>query len=61
MRRSEEGLYAGPDLAATPYDADQSGWYAQAVYQPLPRWRFGGRLDRLSADNPGAAFDGSLL
>ncbi len=61
MRRSETGTYAGPALAATTFDADQSGWYAQAVYQPIPRWRVGVRWDRLSADNPGAAFDGTIL
>jgi hypothetical protein len=26
----------------------QDGWYAQAVLQPFPRWRFGARLDELS-------------
>ena len=26
----------------------------QAVYQPFPRWRFGARYDRLSADDPSA-------
>lgn len=33
------------------YNGDQAGWYAQAVYQFAPRWRFGTRYDRLSADN----------
>lgn len=61
MRRSEEGYYEGIGFAPEPYDADQYGWYAQAVYQPFPRWRVGGRIDALSTDNPGAAFDGSLL
>ena len=30
------------------------GWYAQAVFQPLPRWRFGARLDALEivGDDP---------
>ena len=23
------------------------GWYAQAVFQPIPRWRFGARMDSL--------------
>jgi hypothetical protein len=27
----------------------QGGWYAQAVYQFVPRWRFGARYDRLDA------------
>jgi hypothetical protein len=30
----------------------QSGWYAQGVYQFMPRWRVGYRYDRL---NPGSA------
>ncbi|MDH3621327.1 MAG: hypothetical protein OER91_10560 [Gammaproteobacteria bacterium] len=31
-----------------------SGWYAQAVYQPVPRWRFGTRVDAvdLEFDDP---------
>lgn len=61
MRRSEDGLYEGIGLAPELYDVDQYGWYAQAVYQPVPRWRVGGRIDALSTDNPGPAFDGSLL
>ena len=30
---------------------DDSGWYAQAVFQPIPRWRFGGRVDGLELDD----------
>jgi hypothetical protein len=33
----------------------------QAIYQPFPRWRFGGRVDGLSSDDPGPLFDGTLL
>jgi len=61
MRRSEDGQYEGFGFAPERYDVDQYGWYAQAVYQPLPRWRVGGRIDALSTDNPGPVFDGSLL
>lgn len=32
-------------------DGEQSGWYAQAVYQFMPRWRVGLRYDQLNADN----------
>lgn len=28
----------------------ESGWYAQAVYQPIPRWRFGTRMESLALD-----------
>ena len=28
----------------------ESGWYAQAVYQPVQRWRFGARADQLDLD-----------
>jgi len=52
--RSEQGDYSLPDGTAGPWDSDQAGWYLQAVYQPFPRWRFGARYDRLSADDPGA-------
>jgi len=33
------------------YDGTQKGWYAQAVYQFVPRWRLGLRYDWLSSDN----------
>ncbi len=61
MHREEQGSYSGAGLAPTPYDVEQQGWYAQAVYQPVSRWRIGGRIDGLSADNPDAAFDTTLL
>jgi hypothetical protein len=31
------------------YSSDQSGWYAQAVYQFIPRWRVGVRYDLLDS------------
>lgn len=54
--RNEEGEYNG-----SAYDADQSGWYAQGVYQFMPRWRVGLRYDQLAADDPGVAFAGTAL
>jgi len=54
--RSENGDYAG-----NAYAADQSGYYVQAVYQFMPRWRLGLRYDVLDADDPGAAFAGTQL
>jgi hypothetical protein len=54
--RDEEGEFNG-----NAYDGSQSGWYAQAVYQFMPRWRVGLRHDEVHADDPGAAFDGTVL
>ena len=59
--RTENGLYTLADSPGQHYDADQQGWYIQAVYQPFPQWRFGGRFDRLSTDDPGRLFDGTPL
>jgi len=59
--RNENGNYTLPAGMPLEYDTNQRGWYAQAIYQPLPRWRFGGRIDQLSSDDPGTLFDGTLL
>jgi hypothetical protein len=59
--RDETGAYSLPDGQAGPWDVDQAGWYAQAVFQPFPRWRFGARIDQLSGDDPGAAWSGTPL
>ena len=40
------------------FSSRQSGWYTQAVYQFLPRWRVGARYDRL--DSGRMAFGGDL-
>jgi hypothetical protein len=50
FQRKEDGtLTYDPDGADVPgaYRADQTGWYAQAIYQFMPRWRVGLRHDRL--------------
>lgn len=55
--REEEGdvVLAGSDpLESTSYDGKQSGWYTQAVYQFMPRWRVGLRYDQLDSDNEGS-------
>jgi hypothetical protein len=39
------------------YSVTQRGWYAQGVYQFMPRWRIGARYDRL---DPGVAQVGVL-
>jgi hypothetical protein len=59
--RSEDGVYTLPDRRVLRYDAEQRGWYVQALYQPFPRWRFGVRFDTLSAGNPGPDFAGTDL
>ncbi len=59
--RNENGRYDLPANSALPYNTDQRGWYLQAVYQPIPRWRVGLRYDRISSDDPGDAFIDSPL
>jgi hypothetical protein len=43
---AEDGACAD-DVSA--YSSRQSGWYAQGVYQFMPRWRVGARYDRLDS------------
>jgi hypothetical protein len=59
--RNESGVYTLTDGRVLPYDNDQSGWYLQAVFQPFPMWRIGVRYDQLSSDDPGQAFQGTML
>jgi hypothetical protein len=59
--RDETGGYTLPDGSGGPWDVGQQGWYAQAVFQPFPRWRFGARIDGLSGSDPGAAWIGTPL
>jgi hypothetical protein len=61
LQRSEKGIYVLLDRKELPWDIDQDGWYAQAVYQFMPGWRLGARLEVLSSDDPGPAFDGTAL
>lgn len=44
------------------YDAAQSGWYVQGVYQFMPRWRAGLRYDKLYSGTPSLSSvnDGTL-
>lgn len=54
MLRNERGIVLhDPDGSADAgaYDGDQLGWYTQAVYQFMPRWRVGLRYDRLTTSN----------
>jgi hypothetical protein len=52
FHRQENGelTFDTTGLASTDrYDAAQSGWYLQGVYQFMPRWRVGARFDRLDS------------
>ncbi|MCP5266915.1 MAG: hypothetical protein H6934_12435 [Burkholderiaceae bacterium] len=55
FRRRETGTLGyettGTQLSGD-YASTQSGYYAQAVYRFMPRWRIGYRFDRLDAGTP---------
>lgn len=51
--RREDGVYRLPGADESPWRSRQRGWYALAVYQPFPQWRFGARVDRLYPDDTG--------
>lgn len=61
IHRSERGGYTLPGSAELPWDIDQQGWYVEAVYQFMPAWRLGLRLDALSGDDPGPVYLGTEL
>jgi hypothetical protein len=46
----QEGDAGGP--LSGPYSSSQRGWYAQAIYQFMPRWRIGLRYSQLDSGNP---------
>lgn len=48
FRRRESGTLTFDESLTDAYASRQSGWYAQALYQFMPRWRVGYRHDRLS-------------
>jgi hypothetical protein len=55
--RNEDGLFDGAG-----YSGSGRGWYAQAVYQFMPRWQVGVRYDTVRANNLGdAVAEGSVL
>ncbi len=68
FRRGEEGSFTYDTAAASlgtqsdSYRSAQSGWYAQGVYQFMPRWRVGYRHDRLNSGsvNLGLVDSGAL-
>jgi len=56
FRREEDGQLGfnyddgtGTFAQEGPYSSTQSGWYAQAVWQFMPRWRVGARYDQLDS------------
>ncbi|MDP1952803.1 MAG: hypothetical protein Q8K27_03670, partial [Betaproteobacteria bacterium] len=56
FRRNEQGHLTYDTAAASPAGTQtgtlrsaQSGWYAQGLYQFMPRWRVGYRYDRLNS------------
>lgn len=61
LQSNNDGDFTPAGGSATPYTAKPSGWYAQMVYQFMPRWRVGVRHDQLKPDYPGAAFAGTVL
>ena len=53
LRRRESGQLAfNSGSALLPYEARQSGFYAQGVYKFMPHWRAGYRYDRLDSGTP---------
>lgn len=63
--RAEDGSFTADVNGATPvtdaYRAIQSGWYAQAVYQFMPRWRTGLRYDQLRSHELDAGANAALF
>jgi hypothetical protein len=54
--RDEEGVATLDEVtpSTSTLDARQSGWYAQGIYQFVPKWRVGLRYDQLDAENDGS-------
>ncbi len=59
--RDEDGTFDPASAGALAYRGKQKGWYAQGVYQFIPRWRVGLRLDKLTSDTVDATLAGSAL
>ena len=55
FHRSENGVMTLEDTAqSSSYDGSQNGWYAEAVYQFIPKWKAGVRYDYLDSSNSGS-------
>jgi hypothetical protein len=55
-RRDDDGQLTTADKTGS-FHGRQSGWYAQAVYQFIPRWRIGLRYDALDSRASGSDQD----
>jgi len=47
FRFKQDGLLTYNAAQSASFDADQSGWYLQGIWQFMPRWRAGYRYDQL--------------
>ncbi len=66
LRRHENGdltydIAPGGSNSIAPYDAKQSGWYLQGVYQFRPYWRVGLRTERLDHGSVDYSSNGANL
>jgi hypothetical protein len=61
LQSKNNGSFTPNGGAATAYSATPSGWYAQGIYQFMPRWRVGLRHDQLNPGNAGSAFNTTVL
>lgn len=62
FRRRERGTFDSASSGTPlPYDGAQRGWYAQAIYQFMPRFRIGLRQDRLQTDAVDPTLAGTAL
>jgi len=61
MWRNEDGYYTFSPYLQEPWKEDAQGWYAQAIFQPFPRWRVGVRYDSLSGGTSDPDFVGTPL
>jgi hypothetical protein len=63
FKLQSEYFWSHPDgsFDDIPYSAKQRGWYAQGVYQFMPRWRAGYRHDKLNPGSVNAALQDTVL
>jgi hypothetical protein len=61
MQSDNDGQFTPAGVGTSDYKAKARGWYLQGIYQFTHGWRVGLRHDELEADDPGAAFTGTVL